>query len=135
VEAQKVDQKPTIAWASIKHFEPEEFDSPDQEGSGFLKMQVPFVQKLDALREKVGFRLVVNSGFRSISYNARLRDSVDGSAHCLGCAVDLACRDSRTRFLVLKAALELGFQRMGIGPTFVHLDDDITRASEVVWLY
>ena len=120
-------------WKTIKHFKPKEFDSPDRPGSG-RAMRMELVSKLDQIREQVGQPMIVTSGFRTEEQNAKV-GGVDSSAHTGGFAVDLACRDSRLRFALVQAALNVGISRIGIGGGFVHLDTDPSKAPNVTWLY
>lgn len=124
----------SLDWRSIKNFRQAEFDSPDEPGSG-AKMDATFVRLLDELRDRVGFPLVLTSAYRSPAHNASLEHSVDGSAHTLGLAVDIAARSSSERFIIVRNALELGVRRIGIGRTFIHLDVDRSKPANVVWLY
>lgn len=121
-------------WADIKYFRASEFDSPDLGGSGF-NMNLDFVAKLDKLREAVKMPLTIHSGFRTVAHNASLPDSVDGSAHTTGHAADIGALSSTQRYLIVEAALRLGFRRVGVGNSFVHIDDDITKAQDVMWNY
>lgn len=120
-------------WESIKHFVPAEFDSPDAPGSG-QNMRFAFLKKLDTVRDIAGIRLDVDSGFRTPKHNADVGGE-PGSEHLVGGAADIRAIASRTRFLILNAALCVGFKRIGIGDTFVHLDDSTTLDQQVVWLY
>lgn len=53
--------------------------------------------------------------------------------HCLGRAVDVSCKDSVSRYRIVNSALSAGFHGIGIGSTFVHLDD--RESSTMIWLY
>ena len=122
-------------WKSqIHHFEPTEFDSPDLPGSGLDHMNVAFVAQLDILRERCGFPFKIHSGYRTPSHNATV-GGVDSSAHEAGLAADVEAVDSTSRFRIIQNALSLGFARIGIGNSFVHLDVDPSKAQNVVWLY
>ena len=122
-----------MIWNDIKYFRPHEFDSPDAPGSGF-GMSLPFVRKLDKLRDAVNMPLIVVSGYRTEIHNAKV-GGVDSSAHERGQAVDIRALSSQTKFRILEAAFKLGFRRIGIGSTFVHIDDSITHPQDVVWTY
>jgi uncharacterized protein YcbK (DUF882 family) len=122
-----------IRWADIKYFKSVEFDSPDSPGSG-AHMNLDFVAKLDAIREACKEPLTINSGYRTLEHNATI-SGVDSSSHSSGHAADIRTLSSTTRCKVLEAAFRLGFRRVGIGKTFVHLDDDLTKPQDVVWTY
>ncbi len=124
----------------VKHFKPEEFDSPGTPGSGALNMNARLIKKLDALREAVGFPIIINSAYRTKARNLWLRikrglKSVDNSAHLGGLAVDIRVTGSRERFLLKRAAYALGFKRIGHAKTFIHLDLDPTKPQDVEWTY
>ena len=91
--------------------------------------------RLDAIRSECGFPLKITSGYRTPAYNATLKDAVIDSAHTLGLAVDLYCIDSAKRFAIIKSALKNDINRIGISPTFVHLDIDPSKPQNVFWLY
>ncbi|MFI5224600.1 MAG: D-Ala-D-Ala carboxypeptidase family metallohydrolase, partial [Nitrospirales bacterium] len=89
---------------------------------------------LDSIRSTIGRPLIVLSGWRSDEHNAEV-GGVDSSAHTDGLGVDIACRESRLRFLILQAALNVGISRIGIAKGFVHLDADTSKPPQVAWLY
>lgn len=127
------DENRLKLWAQIKHFSFGEFDSPDEKGSG-IEMNIEFIKLLDELREKCGFSLFINSGYRTKAHNNKVA-VVENSAHTLGLAADVACADSVERDAILKHSFELGIRRRGIGETFVHLDMDFSKPQNVCWLY
>ena len=119
----------------IKYFDLSEFDSPDDTDSGD-NMDINFVRKLDEAREIAGIPFKVNSGYRTPFHNTMV-GGVESSSHmnipC--CAVDIKADDSRTRFLIISAAIQVGINRIGIGENFIHLDADITKSQDVTWHY
>ena len=50
-------------------------------------------------------------------------------------AVDISAKDSRIRFLILDALIAVGFSRIGIADTFIHVDMDFDKSQNVVWTY
>ncbi len=121
-------------WNLIKYFTSTEFDSPDVRGSG-VGMDMGFVGKLDKLRDMVGEPLTILSGYRTEAHNASLPNSVDGSAHERGLAADIAALSSGLRLKILRGAFALGFRRIGLGDSFIHLDIDTTKPQDVCWTY
>lgn len=89
--------------------------------------------RLDRAREIAGVPFVLTSAYRSPESD-RLKGRSGRGAHTLGRAFDIACRDSLTRYKIVFGAIAAGFTRIGIGSTFVHMDDsDISGPS--IWLY
>lgn len=90
--------------------------------------------KLDECRDVAGIPFVITSGPRCEAHNEHVGGS-QYSAHVDGDAADIQCRDSRTRFIILRAAVQVGFNRIGIARGFVHVDVSETNTPEVTWLY
>ena len=116
----------------LKYFSLDEFDSPDEAGSG-SKMCCKLLKKLDKIRADFGSPLRVNSGFRTTMHNAVVGGRV-GSSHLKGVAVDLHCNNSGDRTKLLKAIYKNGINRVGIGKTFLHIDIDNNKPA-ACWLY
>lgn len=120
-------------WKDIKHFKPEEFDSPDEPGSG-KRMNLTFVKRLDLLRAGCGFPLRIESGYRTIAHNKAVGGK-SGSEHMLGMGCDIAAITNITRYRIIELAIGLNFPRIGIGKTFVHLGMDPALPQDVCWTY
>lgn len=104
-----------------RYFKLSEFDCPTLINSGWL-MKSYFVKKLDDMREIVGFPLVVTSGYRTTEKNDSLPNSSPISAHLYGLAADIAATNSAQKKEIIKAALKVGINRIGIMNTAIHLD-------------
>jgi hypothetical protein len=91
------------------------------------------VMMLDQARELAGIPFVITSGFRTADQNA-LDNGVPDSAHMKGLAVDLRCRNSNERFLILKALFAVGFVRIGDEVDHIHCDIDTIKDVNVVFL-
>ena len=102
-------------------------------GHTIADLNTNLVDKLDLLREKCGFALICNSGYRTVSENKAV-GGVDGSAHTKRLAVDIACTDAQKRIKIVGEAYALGFIGIGINKTYVHLDIDDTYKQRI-WLY
>lgn len=120
-------------WENIKHFKPSEFDSPDLKGSG-TRMQLSFVQKLDEARELAGTSFSISSGYRTPAHNKKVGGVAD-SSHVTGWAADIATPTSASRWKILKSLIHVGFNRIGIGRGFIHVDSDPKKAANVSWTY
>ena len=115
-----------------KYFKLSEFDSPDIPNSG-VNMNFDFLDKLDKIRGLCGFPFVINSGYRSKAYNQVVRGEFN-SAHLRGLACDIHCVTSFERFCIIQNALKVGIKRIGIYPTFIHLDDDDSLVQNVIFV-
>lgn len=106
-----------------RHFNIEEFACHH---CGANLIDHSFVDKLDELRERVDFPLIVNSGYRCPVYNAMVSTTGETGPHTTGHAADLKV-DRGKAYAVLKMALLMGFTGIGVaqkGNTrYLHLDD------------
>jgi len=97
-------------------------------------MDESFLLKLDEAREYAGIPFIINSAYRSPEQNAKV-GGVSNSSHIKGLAVDISAKDSRQRFLILDALIAVGFNRIGIANTFIHVDLDFDKSEDVIWTY
>jgi len=117
----------------LTFFSLNEFDSPDILGSG-AKMNKEFLLKLDKARADAGIPFKINSGYRSQEHNLKV-GGVFTSAHKKGLAVDISAKTSGERSTILKSLMKQGFNRFGIGHTFIHVDQDPEKDPNVIWTY
>ena len=96
-------------------------------------MNVDFLAKLDEAREFAGIPFIINSAYRSPSHPESIKNPT--SSHIKGLAVDISVKDSITRFKVLNALIAVGFNRIGIAGTFIHVDSDLDKSQNVIWTY
>ena len=114
-------------WADLQYFQRREFVCPC--GCGRADMQQDFVEKLDDLRGRLGFPLVVTSGFRCPEYNAQISTTGRDGPHTTGRAADLAVSHERAFRLLQQSSLGGWFYGIGLrqhgphGKRFVHVDD------------
>lgn len=122
----------------LQHFDLSEFDSPDQPGSG-SNMNPAFLQMLDQARTYSGIPYRITSGFRTPEHHAELKrrgyPTAKKSAHLSGFAADIRAETSTQRMLILHGLIRAKFNRIGIGRTFIHVDDDPAKTPDICWLY
>ena len=122
---------------AIKHYTPKYFSEHE-----FQKVHCSMddidpssLKRLDYAREYAGIPFIISSAYRSKEHELE-RGRTGASAHTRGRAFDIVCGDSRSRALIIAAAVKVGFTRIGIGSSFIHLDDDVhCLPSPRIWLY
>ena len=72
------------------------------------------------------------SGKRDTEQNAKV-GGVGNSAHLTGKAIDIACTNGKDRHAILFASIAVGFKRIGIGKTHIHLDIDESKPFPTVF--
>lgn len=117
----------------MNYFKLSEFDSPDEPGSGALIKQ-ELIDKLNIARALAERPFKITSGYRTKDHN-KLVGGKSNSSHLRGEAADVECTSSRDRFFMLVAFFGAGFDRIGIGEDFIHVDVDKGKAASVIWDY
>jgi len=114
-------QARTVAavFSGVRHFKPHEFNAPE-------RMDHDFLMRLDAARSVAGIPFVV-------SHVRQFRPGDDGD-HGQGTGVDIRCHDSRSRYIILTAALAVGFNRIGVYNRHIHVGSSPVLAPNVVWV-
>ena len=114
----------------MKYFEESEF-------SEFGKMDPALLAMLDNLREAYGYPIKLTSTYRSPEHPIEAKKSKPGE-HAYGAAVDIACVGGEATFKLVKAAIDVGFTRVGISRknNFVHVGIGYPGAPETtIWTY
>lgn len=96
-----------------------------------------FLFHLDLIRKRYGKAMVISSATRCSKHNKAVGGSAT-SDHLTMNAVDVAVSNDRDRFLLIKKAILVGFDRIGVSKGFVHLglSDNIKDKPEMVlWTY
>lgn len=120
-------------WADYPYFTKAEFDCKH---TGENDMQPEFMAKLQVLREKYGRPIRIASGYRHWTHPVEARKGHTTGEHTRGTCSDIACASSAERFEIIRLALELGFTRIGIAKTFVHLGiGGAGLPRNVIWEY
>ncbi len=113
------------------------FDSPDAPGSGKC-IDKKLVAMLIQLQKITRYPVLknINSGVRTPSHNAKVGGVFSSSHKIPICkAVDISTPSKFNQERLVSAAKSIGFKRIGIGKTFVHLDIDDSKSQYVAWGY
>ena len=113
------------------------FDSPDSPGSGSC-IDGRLLSMLRQLESNTGYPIFswINSGVRSDYWNRKVGGVSNSSHRIPKCeAVDIKALNKTIRNELVRAAHQVGFKRIGVGKTFVHLDVDASKSQDVAWGY
>ena len=100
----------------FKYFTYEEFDSPDVQGSGQM-MSKDLILILESVRNELGKPVVITSGYRTLAHNEKVGGKPN-SSHLKGLAADVACKDSKYRFELIRELME-----HGIDLSLIHISE------------
>lgn len=117
---------------TLPDFNADEFDCKC--GCGLNNMKPVFLWKLQQCRTEAGVVFIITSGSRCEKHN-RDEGGRSISEHLTGEAADVLTSSSHVRFKILQAAFRVGFTRIGIGPTSIHLGDKYSYPQQVAWDY
>lgn len=92
------------------------------------------MNRLDRARDFAGIPFKLNCAYRSVAWE-KSKGRSGKSAHTRGRAVDIAVNNSTTRLKVVMGLIAAGYNRIGIGKTYIHADDDPTLDQNVMWHY
>lgn len=108
-------------------------------------LDAELVAGLDRARHQAKIPFIITCGVRTKGENDSLvvNGAVPDSAHMAGHAVDLRCKNSSDLFLIVKALLDAGFNRIVIGIKSgattidefyhnVHVDNDVNKPQGVL---
>ena len=117
----------------MEYFNINEFDSPDEIGSG-CNMDSEFLNMIQAARRIANIPFKITSGYRTSKRNLSA-GGVKGSSHLSGLAADISVTNSKQRSIIVNACIEAGFTRIGIANSFIHIDNDSSKTQNVIWVY
>lgn len=128
-----------MSWEDIDFFDPKKDKMLSCPCCGLLNMDMKFMSMLDEARREAGVPFKITSGCRCIKHNMDV-GGAKSSSHVTSLtdacqAVDIVCRNNRSRFHITSALIAVGFTRMGIASTFIHVDNDLTKPQMVIWRY
>ncbi len=119
----------------MQYFHPDEFKCKCGHCSlGFDHMNLGVLDGLEFARRLAGIPFIITSAVRCDAHNLKEGGS-DTSSHLTGDAVDIQCKTSSERMIIIRALMDAGFNRIGIAKTFIHVDKDEGKAQNVIWVY
>lgn len=101
---------------------------------GEAKMDAIFLSAIDRARDIAGVPFVITSGYRCEEHNKAVGGRPN-SSHTRGMAADISATDSRSRFKIMEALIDVGFNRIGVASSFIHADNDESLSPDVMWVY
>lgn len=85
------------------------------------------LQNMCRLFDKIcDIEVIATSGLRDPEKNANV-GGISTSSHLKGLAIDLFCDSGAIRHKVIFCAMAVGFKRIGVGKTHIHLDCDESK--------
>ena len=121
-----------MAGFTLRHFSPVEFRCKCGCGAGMEKMDADLLHLLDEARDLAGTPFSLTSAYRCPKHNKAV-GGVPTSANKRGHALDTRSVDSHSRFVILQALLEVGFRRIELAPTWIHVDNDPDKPRDVAF--
>ena len=113
-----------------KNFSKSEFAAED----GRCWINTDFVSRLQTARDIADVPFNITSGCRTEEQNKRV-GGVRNSAHLRGLAADIAIYNTSDRYAILRSLFDVGFTRVGLSSSFIHVDDDFTLPTRRAWVY
>jgi len=90
------------------------------------------LEKLERVRQSLGFPLVITSGYRCSKHNKDVGGS-ERSSHLEGYAVDVKLPDGAMKLMFITQAIKVGFKRIGVYSKHVHVDVDPRKPATLYW--
>lgn len=126
-----------VDWSAYPNFSAHEFACRCGHCDGAADMSPDLLERLQRMREMLGRRMIVLSGYRCPQHPVEAKKQRPGS-HAAGMAADIAASTGIERFSLVKAGIDVGMVGVGVSQSFVHLD--VGHPSEsvgrpAVWIY
>lgn len=103
-------------------------------GCGLIIVKSPHFFRMNLLRQAMKQPLKVNSWCRCLHHNIAVGGS-NTSSHLEGWATDIEALTNLFKIKLIFYAGVIGFNGIGVGDTFVHLDTDPVKGPDRFWIY
>lgn len=115
----------------MKYFKSSEFSCKC--GCGFNNMNQDVLMMLDLARSMAEIPFFINCGCRCVKHNKEV-GGVEDSSHLSGLAVDIRVHNDFVRYRIINSLLKVGFERVLIYDSFVHVDLDNSKVHPIIKL-
>jgi uncharacterized protein YcbK (DUF882 family) len=99
-----------------------------------MHMPLAMLDFIERVRNFYDRKMVLTSAVRCLSHNYAV-GSKPTSAHVLGLAIDVSCRDSFLRRKLISAGEKAGVKGLGLASDFIHLDIHQRLQGDPCWFY
>lgn len=103
-------------------------------GCGTMIVQPLFLARLEIARVTADCVFHITSWTRCPDHNAIVGGKTN-SSHLTGWAADIKVTSFRNRATIMYGLLYAGFNRIGIGTDFIHVDCDPVKKPVQLWFY
>jgi len=105
-------------------------------GCGIAHVSQSLIDRLNTVRILTEQPIILNSVCRCLEHNKNVGGS-STSSHIStddkeSCAADIKCSDPVYRYHLLKALFHVGFKRVLVYKTFIHVDLDLSKDQNIV---
>ncbi len=100
-------------------------------GCGLMNIDKKLALMIDSARTMAKIPFKVNSCCRCEEHNKKVKGS-KLSSHPKGLAIDIKAIDNLTRFKIVDSLVRVGFKRILIYRTFIHVDIDSDKVSPIL---
>ncbi len=118
---------------SEKYFKDEEFRCKCGKCDlGIAEIKYKALSKLALARDIAGTPFHIINSIRCTNYNKAMGGRLD-SPYLDGYAFSIQALDDEKRWRIVRSAIASGFSRIGIYPSYIHLDCDPDKPQDVLW--
>ncbi len=106
-------------------------------GCGYMIYDHVSLTMLQWIRDEYKKPMPVLSGCRCKAHNAKFSSNPQ-SDHVNGFGIDIIVNNSQDRYKLIKLAIQVGFNRIGVRDSMIHIGmghNDNPNPREVLWLY
>jgi len=100
-------------------------------GCGLNNISPILFEMINKARHLAGIPFIVNSCVRCEKHNKNIGGSKT-SSHLTGLAIDISAKGYETKYLIVDSLLKVGFKRILMYKTFIHVDIDLAKTNPIL---